>query len=48
MALKNINPTKTKAWQKLTSHFDEIKDIHLKEFFKKNTNRASELSLIHI
>ncbi len=45
MALKNINPTKTKAWQKLTSHFDDIKDIHLKEFFKNNTNRASELSI---
>lgn len=44
MALKNINPTKTNAWQKLTSHFEEIKDTHLKEFFKNNLNRASELS----
>ncbi|WP_347172678.1 glucose-6-phosphate isomerase [Polaribacter uvawellassae] len=45
MALKNTNPTKTNAWQKLTSHFSEIKDIHLKEFFKNNANRTSELSL---
>ena len=45
MALKNTNPTKTKAWGKLTSHFSEIKDIHLKEFFKTNLTRANELSL---
>jgi glucose-6-phosphate isomerase len=45
MALKNTNPTKTKAWQKLISHFAEIKKIHLKEFFKKNIHRASELSI---
>jgi len=46
MALKNTNPTKTNAWRKLTSHFAEIKDIHLKEFFKENANRTSELSII--
>lgn len=45
MALKNTNPTKTKAWKKLTSHFSEIKDIHLKEFFKNNANRKTELSI---
>ncbi|MFT5761941.1 MAG: glucose-6-phosphate isomerase, partial [Polaribacter sp.] len=44
MALKNTNPTKTKAWKKLTSHFSEIKDIHLKEFFKNDANRKTELS----
>ena len=45
MALKNTNPTKTLAWKKLTSHFSKIKDIHLKDFFKTNANRANELSL---
>ncbi len=45
MALKNTNPTKTNAWRKLTSHFADIKDIHLKEFFKKNATRTSDLSL---
>ncbi len=45
MALKNTNPTKTKAWKNLTSHFFEIKDIHLKEFFKNNANRKTELSI---
>ena len=44
MALKNTNPTKTCAWAKLTSHFTDIKGIHLKEFFKNNANRKAELS----
>ncbi|WKD85172.1 Glucose-6-phosphate isomerase [Polaribacter huanghezhanensis] len=44
MALKNTNPTKTRAWQKLTSHFSDIKEIHLKEFFKNNANRISDFS----
>ena len=46
MALKNINPTSTKAWQKLTTHFDEIKDIHLKEFFRENSNRIADFYII--
>ncbi len=40
MALKNINPTTTEAWKKLSAHFSEIKDIHLKEF-----NREEELKI---
>ena len=45
MALKNTNPTKTIAWGKLISHFSEVKEIHLKEFFKNNPDRTDELSL---
>lgn len=45
MALKSINPTTTKAWGKLTSHYSEIKDAHLKELFKNNPDRASDFSL---
>ena len=45
MALKNINPTKTKAWGKLNSLFSEIKDTHLKDFFKDNVDRKSEFSI---
>ena len=45
MALKNINPTKTNTWQKLTSHFEEIKDIHLKDFFRNDKNRTSNFSI---
>jgi len=46
MPLKNINPTTTKAWKKLISHFSEIKDIHLKDFFKANPNREEEFKIV--
>lgn len=46
MALQATNPTATKAWSKLQSHFSELKDIHLKELFKKNPERANELTVI--
>ena len=46
MALKAINPTTTKAWAKLQSHFSDIKDTHLKELFQNNPKRAEELTVI--
>ncbi len=45
MALKTSNPTKTKSWEKLKSHFQEVKSKHLKEFFNSNANRAKELTI---
>ena len=44
MSLKNINPTKTSSWKSLESHFNEIKDLEIKDLFKKN-NRATDLSI---
>lgn len=45
MALKNVNPTKTKAWGKLATHFTEIKDTHLRDLFANNSNRKEEFRL---
>jgi|TARA_Y100000385_G_scaffold261695_2_gene292697 glucose-6-phosphate isomerase len=45
MALHSINPTQTKAWSKLTAHFEHIKDTHMKTWFKENPNRADELTI---
>jgi glucose-6-phosphate isomerase len=45
MALKATNPTTTKVWSQLQVHFSEIKDSHLKDFFKKNPERAHELAI---
>ncbi|WP_204344249.1 glucose-6-phosphate isomerase [Psychroserpens algicola] len=45
MALKTINPTTTKAWQKLKAHFKTIEHKHLKELFAEHTNRAHEMSI---
>jgi len=43
--MKNINPSKTKAWEKLNRHFEEIKDLEMKQFFAENPARANEFTL---
>ena len=37
--LPRINPTQTKSWQKLSEHFDEIKDVHMKDLFATDPGR---------
>lgn len=43
--LKNINPTKTNAWKKLTEHFQEAKNLELKELFAADENRNSDFEV---
>lgn len=43
--MKNINPTETKAWQKLQNHYNVIKNTHLKTFFNENNNRKNDFTL---
>ncbi len=45
MALKNINPTNTIAWEKLVAHYKQIKNVSIKEFKENNPNRKQEFSL---
>ncbi len=45
MALPTINPTTTKAWEALKSHFENIKDTHLKDLFAQQTDRAANFSI---
>ena len=45
MPLKTINPTETNTWKKLQRHFEAIKSIPTKELFKKNKERANELTV---
>jgi glucose-6-phosphate isomerase len=45
MALKSVNPTQTKAWKKLLNHHNEIKDTHLKQWFKEDKNRAQRFTI---
>lgn len=45
MALKNSNPTTTNAWKKLDEHFRDIEHVHMKNWFKKDPDRANQLSL---
>ena len=37
--LENINPTTTDSWKKLTNHYQEVKELHLKELFAEDKNR---------
>ena len=43
--LKKIDPTRTKSWQALASHFNEMKDIHMKDLFHEDARRFEKFSL---
>jgi glucose-6-phosphate isomerase len=45
MSLKNINPTKTIAWQKLNDHFENIKYNSIKSYFKEDALRAENFTI---
>lgn len=45
MALPRVNPTHTKAWKKLQSHYDNIKNQNINDWFKANPNRASDFQI---
>ncbi|PQJ75381.1 glucose-6-phosphate isomerase [Polaribacter gangjinensis] len=44
MSMKNINPTKTVAWQKLTEHFQDIQKTTIKDYYK-DPNRKQDFSI---
>ena len=44
MALKNINPTTTNSWKELTNHFNDIKDVNIKDL-SKELNRKEDFSI---
>jgi len=45
MALKNINPIQTKTWKKLEEHFNDIKNVHMKQWFEEDANRANRFTI---
>jgi len=45
MSLKNQNPTSTKSWGKLLSHFKDIKSKTIVSYFDENSNRNDELTI---
>lgn len=40
-----INPTKTKAWQELTEHYEEMKHVHMRDLFKTDQDRFGKFCL---
>jgi glucose-6-phosphate isomerase len=45
MALQNINPKKTIAWQKLRNHFQDMENLTMKTLFSENISRVSQFHL---
>lgn len=45
MALKNINPTQTAAWQKLEAHFAQVKGLKMQDLFAADANRAEQFHI---
>lgn len=45
MALPNVNPTTTNAWNKLKTHFEDTKDFHMKDLFAKDPERADKFTI---
>lgn len=43
--MKNINPTETKAWQSLTSHYKTIQSVHLKSLFNNDLDRKKKFTI---
>lgn len=44
--LKNIDPTKTKTWRKLATHYNSNKDMKLDNLFNNDPHRAANLCYI--
>ena len=45
MALPNVNPTTTASWKKLQAHFEAVKDVHMKDLFAKDGERANKFTV---
>ncbi len=44
--LSKIDPTATKSFKELEAHYNEIKDIHMRQLFENNPERFSKFSLV--
>ena len=45
MKLNSTNPTETKAWQKLRTHFSEIEFQSIKDLFDNDAKRAEKFTI---
>ena len=43
--IQKVNPTTTKAWKELETHFSEMKDVHIRDLFRNNPDRFSNFSM---
>jgi len=45
MALENINPSETAAWQELGQHFGEMRNVKMQQLFADDEDRARKFSI---
>ncbi|AUC83125.1 glucose-6-phosphate isomerase [Lacinutrix sp. Bg11-31] len=45
MALPSINPTTTAAWKALQNHFDNVKQVNIKDLFSSDKERADNFKI---
>ena len=45
MTMKSINPTETKAWQALNSHYKTLESVHLKSMFNHDLDRKKKFTI---
>ncbi len=45
MSLPTINPTQTEAWKKLQKHYQEVNNIHMKDLFAQDHDRANKFTI---
>ena len=45
--LNKINPVDTKSWDKLTAHYELMKDLHMKDVFAEDPESSGK-SDIHV
>ena len=45
MSLQNINPTTTKLWQNLEAHFQEMKNVQMKDLFANDAARTEKMHI---
>ncbi len=43
--LTKINPVKTQSWKKISDHYMEMKNIHMRDLFKNDKNRFDKFSI---
>lgn len=44
--LKSISPQETQRWQRLADHYEEIKDVHMRDLFAQDPGRFEKFSII--
>ena len=45
MAFPSVNPTTTNSWKHLQEHYKELQNVHMKDLFAQNKNRANQFTI---